>query len=45
MLDRLTGRSAVGRQAARGLAASVNLVVSVLDLPLVTLLGVADKPG
>jgi hypothetical protein len=45
--DLLTGRNplSVPEQAARGLAASVNLVLSVLDLPLVTLLGAADKPG
>jgi hypothetical protein len=45
MLDRLTGRNPLAGMAQAGLAASVNLVLSVLDLPLLTLLGVADKPG
>jgi hypothetical protein len=45
MLDRLTGRGTLGQQAPQGLAATVNLVLSVLDLPLLTLLGVADTPG
>jgi hypothetical protein len=45
--DLLAGRNplAVPEQPARGLAASVNLVLSVLDLTLVTLLGAGDKPG
>jgi hypothetical protein len=45
MLDRLTGRGTLGQEAPQGLAASVNLVVTALDLPLLTLLGVTDKPG
>jgi hypothetical protein len=44
MLDKLTGRDPLAT-ARHGLAASVNLVLSVLDLPLLSLLGVADKPG
>lgn len=46
MLDRLTGRAAVtAREDAAGLAANVNIVLSVLDIPLLTLLGAADKAG